>query len=203
MSVPAYILADAGWAIYVVVIVVIWIVSAIANVLNKQKEEERRRRVREQIERQARMGGVEPPQQPRYEPPIHQQPRYEPPPMPAPIPRMPPKQQPPPRMPAPSTYQQRPATPKQRPPKKVRKQQQVRQMAEALAKVAQPPAAYEPEIARIQPVASSDAPSIQRPQSAGANASMIRAWLKPATLRQQFILTELFQKPVALRDDEI
>ena len=32
------------------------------------------------------------------------------------------------------------------------------------------------------------------------SASAIRGWLKPTTLQQQFILTELFQPPLALRD---
>jgi len=33
------------------------------------------------------------------------------------------------------------------------------------------------------------------------NADAIAAWLRPETLRRQFILTEILQPPVALRDD--
>jgi len=34
-------------------------------------------------------------------------------------------------------------------------------------------------------------------------APAIRKWLRPATLRQQFILTELFQPPIALRENHL
>jgi type IV secretory pathway VirB10-like protein len=36
-----------------------------------------------------------------------------------------------------------------------------------------------------------------------ANAMAINRWLNPKTLKQQFILTELFQPPLALRDNRI
>jgi hypothetical protein len=35
-----------------------------------------------------------------------------------------------------------------------------------------------------------------------ADAPTIRKWLKPQTLRAQFVLTEIFQPPLALRDNE-
>lgn len=35
----------------------------------------------------------------------------------------------------------------------------------------------------------------------GVSAAAISRWLKPATLRQQFILTEIFQPPVTLRPE--
>jgi hypothetical protein len=34
----------------------------------------------------------------------------------------------------------------------------------------------------------------------GVNAPAIARWAKPSTLRQQFILTEIFQPPLALRE---
>jgi hypothetical protein len=37
---------------------------------------------------------------------------------------------------------------------------------------------------------------------ATASASAIRQWLRPATLRSQFILTELLRPPVGLRDPD-
>jgi hypothetical protein len=45
-------------------------------------------------------------------------------------------------------------------------------------------------------------PQIARPISKhpAINAKAINAWLRPTTLRQQFILTEIFQSPLALRD---
>jgi hypothetical protein len=39
-----------------------------------------------------------------------------------------------------------------------------------------------------------------RPKALSAGAEAIAAWMKPATLRKQFILTEVLQPPVALRE---
>jgi hypothetical protein len=36
-----------------------------------------------------------------------------------------------------------------------------------------------------------------------ANASAVAKWLRPDTLRQQFILTEILQPPLALRDQHL
>src|SRR5437773_2199936 len=51
---------------------------------------------------------------------------------------------------------------------------------------------------------STAAPAVEspshRPSVASVDASQIARWAKPATLRQQFILTEIFQPPLALRD---
>jgi hypothetical protein len=46
---------------------------------------------------------------------------------------------------------------------------------------------------------SSPARSTLSRKSVGVAAPAIHKWLTPATLRQQFILTELFQPPLALR----
>ena len=35
----------------------------------------------------------------------------------------------------------------------------------------------------------------------GVNAQSLNKWLRPATLRQQFMLTEVLQPPLALRPD--
>jgi hypothetical protein len=63
------------------------------------------------------------------------------------------------------------------------------------------PRAPEVELEEIAPatprVVSSSAP----PVTVGATA--IRRWLKPSTLRQQFILTELFQAPLSLRENHL
>ena len=44
-----------------------------------------------------------------------------------------------------------------------------------------------------------------RPQAAPgqrASATTVSRWLNPTTLRQQFILTEIFQPPLGLRDPD-
>lgn len=67
---------------------------------------------------------------------------------------------------------------------------------------------------RVQPVAAPPPPPAERvveasPITAAAKpvpptvaAPTIRRWLTPATLRQQFILTELFQPPLSMREEQ-
>lgn len=43
-------------------------------------------------------------------------------------------------------------------------------------------------------------PPVPRPVVAAVDATALRRWLKPATLHSQFILSEIFQPPVALRE---
>jgi hypothetical protein len=40
---------------------------------------------------------------------------------------------------------------------------------------------------------------MQKPVEPRVGASELRNWLKPATMRQQFIVTEILQPPLALR----
>lgn len=88
-------------------------------------------------------------------------------------------------------------------------QQQARQRAAAIAqqqRTAQ--AKAPPPIPPARPVAAS--PTSPKPAMAGAgvatksaggaNAAAIRRWLQPGTIRRQFILTELFQPALALRE---
>jgi hypothetical protein len=64
-----------------------------------------------------------------------------------------------------------------------------------VARVAQPPRpAPAPELTPAPPTPARSAPATR---SAGINR-----WLRPATLRRQFILTEIFQKPLAQRSEE-
>ena len=69
---------------------------------------------------------------------------------------------------------------------------------------------------RAQPIAPvNTAPLVQRPApavpaiatpaapAAPADARVIARWLNPSTLRRQFMLTEIFQPPVALRDNHL
>jgi hypothetical protein len=62
---------------------------------------------------------------------------------------------------------------------------------------AQAPAQVQTKFA-AQSAPSAPISTSRRPATVGALA--INKWLKPATLRQQFILTELFQPPLALRE---
>ncbi|MEO6434984.1 MAG: hypothetical protein ABIP55_04390, partial [Tepidisphaeraceae bacterium] len=50
------------------------------------------------------------------------------------------------------------------------------------------------------PIASV-APSSARPVAQGVGAPAIARWLVPGTLRKQFILTEVLQAPLALREE--
>lgn len=75
------------------------------------------------------------------------------------------------------------------------------------------PAAQRPTTSRLaapalatQPVqtpAAHVSHPVERRPVASATAIALHAWLRPATLRQQFILTEILQPPLALRDEQI
>ena len=43
--------------------------------------------------------------------------------------------------------------------------------------------------------------TIKRQTSQGVNSDLLRRWLRPQTLRTQFIVTEIFQPPLALREE--
>lgn len=45
--------------------------------------------------------------------------------------------------------------------------------------------------------------AVQRPVARTATAAALNRWLNPTTLRQQFMLTEVFQPPVALRESHL
>ena len=47
-------------------------------------------------------------------------------------------------------------------------------------------------------------PAPERPAAApaGLSAASIRRWLTPRVMRQQYIVTEVFDPPAALRDDD-
>ena len=80
--------------------------------------------------------------------------------------------------------------------------------------VQQPPKQQRRSSKRIQPIAAPPPPPVEasppppaapliapRPAPQTVAAPVIRRWLTPATLRQQFILTELFQPPLSMRED--
>ena len=187
--------------IFAAILIVIWTLSGIASWIAKQQEAERRRRAAMQIR-----GQTPPPLHPQSMPPptLHQQPRHisegiaerfpevlRP---PAQTPQRRPRVQAPQRIPAPISPTRR-APASQRPAKKPRRTQA------AIAPIAP---IEEPRRAplRASAVAAAMAPARPQPAGARADAVALARWLRPQTLQQQFILTELFQPPLALRDPE-
>jgi hypothetical protein len=106
--------------------------------------------------------------------------------------------------PAPKAPPQRPAA-RPAPPKVARRPQMARRPGKA------PPALPQrapllPDVPRsAAPVAATEiaaaAPGA-RPAPAVASAPALKSWMRPATLRQQFILTEIFQPPLAMREEQ-
>ncbi|MCC6424922.1 MAG: hypothetical protein IT447_15725 [Phycisphaerales bacterium] len=52
------------------------------------------------------------------------------------------------------------------------------------------------------PSAPTADPVVRRSKPQAVSAEAIHNWLTPNTLRQQFIITELFQEPIALRGED-
>jgi hypothetical protein len=200
--------------IFGLIFVFLWLVSWAASAIAKKKEQERRRRVRDALTR----GEGAPPPLPQVPPtqmqiplppmqrmpPQHQ--RQE---MPAPM--QPPRRQHPPMRtvpprriltrPIPPARVQQPAPRRPAPPK---------QQRPSLVPTPTPPIPVSREPVPVKAHASVDATEIsssppaatagtgaRRPSSPSAAA--LNAWLRPSTLRQQFILTEVLHPPVALR----
>jgi hypothetical protein len=65
-----------------------------------------------------------------------------------------------------------------------------------------PPPVPEAPVESVRSAMRSEAPIIppivRRPN---ITANSLRAWLRPQTLRQQFILTEILQKPISMREE--
>lgn len=186
--------------IFAAILIVIWTLSGIATWVNKMQEAERRRRVREEIA----MSGM-----------TQQQPARQPPPLRRPQPARPvqisegiaarypqvlqlPK-------PAPPAYrrQQMPQTPRIVTPPRI--QRAPKRPAKQVRRTPAIPVLEEDEPRRplvVAPIAPATPQRAPAPAPAGqrASAPALSRWLNPATLRQQFILTEIFQPPLALRD---
>ncbi len=179
--------------IFIVIMVIIWGIIASSAAANKQKEMERRRRLQAELQQMAmqqaaRNAGVVPPPQPtrRISPGIAQ--------------RFPDVLLPP----APQQWQQQQPMSRTAPPA-MRRQIQPQPKRPAQRRVAAPPLAQsQPSKPRQAPAPSSATDPIVTltPERTvtGVNAAAIRRWAKPNVLRQQFILTEIFQPPLALRD---
>jgi hypothetical protein len=178
--------------IFAGILLVIWTLSAIATWANKQQDAERRRRVREQMARAgitpqqparrispgiaARFPDVLAPPQIARRAPVRQAPR------PAPV-RAPMKKHPP-----------RPAAKPAR-----RAAANVPQAIVRQAPVAQQQQPQHTTMAQLAAAPAMVARSASAAPGLKANATVLGRWLRPATLQQQFILTEIFQPPIALR----
>jgi hypothetical protein len=158
------------------VVAVIVGINAIIGVIKKRQEQKHRDQVRVQLESSSRSTPAPPP-------PVR--------PMRAVIP------------PA-----QRPAQAPQRTPQVPARTPQMRQRAEQLAKQRAPqrvapapgPVPAEQEETRGVLPETTAAQSPTTSTRVAVNARAISSWLRPSTLRQQFILTEVLQPPVALRE---
>jgi len=174
--------------VFIIILIVIWTISGIATAVAKQKEQERRRQVRMQLERataqQSRM--------PASLPPLPQRQISEgiaarfpdvllPPDLPRPM-----------QSPSPT----RPTGP--RSGKLKIRSKQARQQPVAVQPMPVP--REEDPVSNL--VTAAPPLAAVRSPAPGALAPAISRWLKPETLRQQFILTEIFQPPLALRDPD-
>jgi hypothetical protein len=156
------------------IFIFIWIISGLMSAAAKKREEERRKRAFESIP-------VDGPIAPQSSLPPQL-------PFPTPVQMQPPVQQFPPmlrRIDSPLRQQLRRAL---KPPKLRR------------TSAASPPIQL-PKPATLPPIQAANPAPIPTPLQipTSASASTLRSWLRPATLRQQFILTEVFQPPISLR----
>ncbi len=89
-----------------------------------------------------------------------------------------------------------------------------RSPVEALARMTEPSSTTASSAAAAAPAGIARRPDIYSTQLGaaetggkrdhlGADAAALNRWLRPATLRQQFLLTEILQAPVALRRDHL
>lgn len=197
-----FILADVGdhlgVIIFLIVVFVLWGYGALSSAVNRQKkqqaEQARRRDMFERMQReaQAREQRTAASRRPRGTPPL---PPAAPGWAPAP-PWAPPAPMPPP-LPTRSTAPAVPTFPDQR---KSKRAKPVVASAESVvgAQAAGRPAA----VMRVvdAPVSATELTADRRPSPLSANAAAVSKWLTADTLRSQFVLTEILQPPVALRE---
>jgi hypothetical protein len=187
-----------------VIVLIFWGISALAKLAKQsvQKQKQRLQQVREAIERSqqaARQRGGQPMQQaPR---PV-QQPVTLAPEIARRIPKYTPPKVPQQRRPQP---QQRRPVPTGRPATNYNAMaQQPRKQRQKKAPPPLPAAVVAQEAPVKVMLAEEAAPAVtsrsaKKPATVGAAA--IRRWMRPQTLRQQFILTEVFQQPLAFREN--
>jgi hypothetical protein len=192
---------------FVIVMVVIWLLSAVANAASKQKDAQNRQQARDRIQpsRTATPRAYRPPP-----PPLQsaQQPQRQ---LNAGYAVRHPEMMSPRSSPTPPRA--RVAVPQQRQQRQQRQQvrpqpRQIRPPRATPAFMPPPPIpvleaddALPARRAGAAPPQQSS-PAGVKPQAAQtATAPAISRWLKPSTLRQQFILTEIFQPPLAMRQE--
>ncbi len=170
---------DGGWVkfIFGALIVGFWIISALASALSKKQEKERRERVQQELEH-SELATAAPKSVQRHRP-AELAPQV--------AMRIPP-----------------PAKPRQ-PARPLQRAQQIkpRRVPVKPTTVASPRLAHASAAQTITVAPTPPAPAMVRPQPTIATAVSIRRWLTPATLRQQFVLTEILQPPKALREPGI
>ena len=217
MTLALTILADTdngtvGKIIFVILGLVVWGVGALASMVKKQKrqEEERQRAMMEQVRLEmqaARAAGAGAPRRMREAVPV-------PPPAPGYRPNVLPDWEPqqgitvppphppvyaPPRQYTPVPPYAAPAPPQLHPqpqPQKRRKQPKRDRRPQAPV-----PAVPVEEAPPVRPLAAGEAPpKSARAAGSSANAAALSRWMTPRTLRSQFILTEILQPPLALRE---
>lgn len=190
-----------GFIVFVIILIVIWTLSGIANWVSKQQEQERRRRLREQM---ARAGLAPPETLTAQRPPSRRRPSAD---APAAGFRGAAGPQQSARRTSPQRPPQVPAQRAQAAPQK-QKQRGRRQQATPLPPPPLPTLAFaDQQVAAPMPPSPILQPiSPARPARATggrrADAPSLSRWLQPGTLRQQFILTEIFQPPLALREQQ-
>lgn len=218
MSAAWYILAasnenDFTKVVFGVIFAAIWAISAAASAWSKKKQEERRRKVQEELERASRtapnwgeIASESPRVPPRRTPGLETPPAPLPPKAPPNVPPREPVRRSPPPPPA-RTPQQRLEKRKAKPPKPPKSPKPPPVPVPATAQASGMPPSSDPltkswshesssayATARQAPLAGA-----RRKAPVGVDAKAIRSWLQPATLRRQFILTEVLQPPVAMR----
>jgi hypothetical protein len=168
----------------------IWVIGAIASAAAKRRKAERQREIQMELESAARTA-------PRWDEIATQN---------APVPPMPPPpnqgqapQAPtPPRPPIPPRAPS-PSRPKQQVPPKKKKQPRRPPPVPAVAELVNAVQTHAARTEAFRPAAEARVPEPQRATGPSVDATALRAWLRPATLRQQFILTEILQPPLSQR----
>jgi hypothetical protein len=220
MPLHPFILAGDGSIVILVIVGLIWVFGAVLSKKPKKPQQQRKRSWEEILRDLA----GQPQQPPTVPPPTRPMPPPMPPRLPTQMPHpqgvRPPLQMPrgmkqPPRVPMQTQRSPmqakapaRPMPVKNRPPKRPVPTKIVQAPPPVPAPVAESvPASAQPSQVSLashittQNVAETSTPS-RRESAPAAKAKAIRKWMSPATLRGQFILTEILRQPLAMREEQ-
>ncbi|MEA2710355.1 MAG: hypothetical protein QOF78_2956 [Phycisphaerales bacterium] len=185
---------------FVIILVVIWVLSAIASAVSKQQEVQRRRQFRELMDQPQ---GQAVSRRPPPPPPLHPAYAIRHPEMTAPPSQSSQPQRARVQMPAPQAVPQQRLQPKQQ-PRRPRPAVVGPRRAPAMALPPPIPVLQADDAPPARATAQGAKPvAAKRPAAKSATAPTISRWLQPATLRQQFILTEVFQPPLGMRAERL